>query len=51
VNVEVKEDPLDQEFKTIEEVRLFLLERGLDVARLPNPMRYIEGSRRDTRDL
>jgi hypothetical protein len=26
-----------KEFRTVEEIRLFLLERGIDVARLPSP--------------
>ena len=32
-----------KEFRTVEECRLFLLERGIDVARLPSPFAVIEG--------
>jgi hypothetical protein len=32
-----------KEFCTVEEIRLFLLERGIDVARLPSPFAVIEG--------
>jgi hypothetical protein len=32
-----------KEFRTVEEIRLFLLERGIDVARLPSPCAVIEG--------
>jgi hypothetical protein len=32
-----------KEFRTVEEVRLFLLERGIDVARVPPPLAVIEG--------
>jgi hypothetical protein len=35
------------QFNTIEEVKAFLLERGIDVERLPNPMKYLEGRRRE----
>jgi hypothetical protein len=33
------------QFNTIEEVKAYLLERGIDVERLPNPMRYLEDQR------
>jgi hypothetical protein len=32
-----------KEFRTVEEIRLFLLERGIDVARVPSPFAVIEG--------
>jgi hypothetical protein len=32
-----------KEFRTFEECRLFLLERGIDVARVPPPFAVIEG--------
>jgi hypothetical protein len=32
-----------KEFRTVEEIRLFLLERGIDVARVPPPFAVIEG--------
>ena len=31
-----------KEFRTVEEIRLFLLERGFDVARVPSPFAVIE---------
>jgi hypothetical protein len=34
--------PVQVEFKTAEEVRLFLLQRGIDIARLPAPMLQIQ---------
>jgi hypothetical protein len=37
--------PVKIEFNTIEEVKAYLLERGIDVERLPNPMRYLEDQR------
>jgi hypothetical protein len=39
--------PVKIQFNTIEEVKAFLLERGIDVERLPNPMKYSEGRRRE----
>jgi hypothetical protein len=40
--VEVKEEEPEQEFHTLEEVRTYLLEFGIDIAKLPNPMVYLE---------
>jgi hypothetical protein len=37
--------PVKIQFNTIEEVKAYLLERGIDVERLPNPMRYLEDQR------
>jgi hypothetical protein len=37
--------PVQLELRTIEEVKMFLLERGIDVERLPNPLAYIEDKR------
>ena len=34
--------PVKIQFNTIEEVKAYLLERGIDVERLPNPMKYLE---------
>lgn len=31
--------PVQVEFKTVEEIRVFLLQRGIDVERFPPPMR------------
>ena len=36
-----------KEFRTVEEVRLYLLERGIDVARVPPPFAVIEENRID----
>jgi hypothetical protein len=38
--------PVKIQFNTIEEVKAYLLERGIDVERLPNPMKYLEPRRR-----
>jgi hypothetical protein len=34
--------PRSVEFKTVEDIRVFLLQRGIDVERLPPPMLHIE---------
>ena len=39
-------EPVKIQFNTIEEVKVYLLERGIDVERLPNPMKYLEPRRR-----
>jgi hypothetical protein len=39
--------PVQLELRTIEDVKMFLLERGIDVERLPNPFAYIDDRRRD----
>ena len=32
-----------KEFRTVEDIRLYFLERGIDVARVPPPFAVIEG--------
>ena len=34
--------PVQTEFRTIEEVRMFLLERGIDSLRVPPPLKLID---------
>jgi hypothetical protein len=45
--VEVKEESEELEFHTLAEVRNYLLEFGIDIAKLPNPMVYLDEGKRN----